>query len=230
MLVGAWLSAAAAPAAPPPAPAQSVVVSAASSHVDYRTDTATFKDIVVTQGGTRVTAERCQATGLGFNSSTWTFEGNVIISMQPQATLRSNRAIVEIRAGRVTGATVTGTPATFEAQRTGSQPAVNGQADNVVYDASEDTVRLSGEAWVSGGQNERMSGPLLIYRIRDDRLLGISPRGTQQVHITVVTPQTLQTSGQRAQHPRSRRRANSRSGDHHRNLPTSSSHSPDSGR
>lgn len=196
MLAGGWLSAAAAPAVPPPAPAQSVVVKAASSHVDYETNTATFKDIVVSQGGTRVTAEQCQATGLGFNSSTWTFEGNVVILVQPQSELTSQRAIVEIRNGRVTRATATGKPATFEAQRTGSRPAVHGEADNVVYDAEEDTVSLSGEAWVSGGEDERLSGPLLIYRVRDERLVAISPRGTQRVHIT-VTPQALRKRSSR---------------------------------
>jgi len=200
MLAGGWLSAAAAPAVPPPTPAQSVVVEAASSHVDYATDTATFEDIVVSQGGTRVTAERCQASGLGFSSSTWTFEGNVVILVQPQSELTSQRAIVEIRNGRVTRATATGKPATFEAQRTGSRPAMHGEADNVVYNADEDSLSLSGEAWVSGGQNERMSGPLLIYRIRDERLEAVSPRGTQLVHITVI-PQALRKRSSR-KHPK----------------------------
>jgi lipopolysaccharide transport protein LptA len=228
MLVGVWLSAVAlaaspasreSPAAAARAPAQPLVVDSAFSHVDYRTDTATFRDIAVSQGDTRVTAEQAQATGLGFDDSTWTFEGNVVISLQPQGRLRSERAIVEFRDNRVTRATGTGKPAVFEEQRTGTLPSVHGQADEIVYDAQQHTVRLSGEAWLSGRHNERISGPLLVYSIRDERLQAVSP-GSQGVHIT-VTPQAQ---------PPSRRRANGRSGDHHRSLPISSSHSPDARR
>lgn len=187
MLVEGSLSPAA-PAATPHAPAQTVVVAAAGSHVDYNTDTASFTDVVVSQGGTRISAERCQANGLGFSRSTWTFEGNVIVQVQPQAELRSQRATIEIRDDRVTRAMATGDPATFEAQRTGSRPPVRGQANNVVYDAREDTVRLSGEAWLSAGQDERITGPLLIYGIRNESLVAASPGGGQQVHITVPPP------------------------------------------
>jgi lipopolysaccharide transport protein LptA len=196
MLVGGWLSAVAPaaspssrepPAAAPRAPAQPLVVETAFSHVDYRTDTATFRSIAVSQGDTRVTAEQAQATGLGFNNSTWTFEGNVVIFVQPQGRLSSERAIVEFRDNRVTRVTVTGKPAVFDEQRTGSQPTVHGEADEIVYNAQADIVRLSGEAWLSGRHNERISGPLLIYSIRDERLEAVSP-GSHGVHIT-VTPQ-----------------------------------------
>lgn len=216
--IGGWLSAGAAVPTPPP---QSVVVHAASSHVDYRTDSASFRDVIVSQGGIRVTAERCQAAGLGFDSSTWTFEGNVIVFMQPQARLQAERARVAIRNGRVVQATVFGTPATFESQRRASRPVVHGQANNVVYDAGDETVRLSGGAWLAAGQDERITGPLLIYDTREERLVGLSPKGMRGVHITVTPP---------AQPPPRRRRAKGRSGDHHRSRPISSSHSPDSGR
>ena len=192
LAAGSAGAAAASPPTPPtpsapPAPAQSIVVEAASSHVDYATDTARFEHIVISQGGTRVTAEQGQATGLGLNNSTWTFEGNVTLSLPPQIRLHSDRATVEVRDDRVTRAIAMGTPVSFEAQRSGSRPAVDGEANEVVYEAQSDTVRLSGEAWLSGGQ-KRISGPVLTYDIRAERLSGVSPAGTRRVHIT-VTPQ-----------------------------------------
>src|SRR5215470_15102270 len=48
---------------------------AACSDVDYRTNTVVFKDVVISQGGTRVQAEHAHATGLNFVNSRWTFEG-----------------------------------------------------------------------------------------------------------------------------------------------------------
>jgi lipopolysaccharide transport protein LptA len=212
MLAGGWLTAA--------AQAQPLLVEAAFSHVDYSTDTATFIGIAVSQGDTRVTAGQAQATGLGFGNSTWKFEGNVIISVQPQGQLRSDQAVVEFRDNHVTRATATGKPALFEEQPTGSHPTVHGHADRIVYDAGEDTVHLSGDAWLSGRHNEQISGPLLVYSIRDERLEAISPGASPGVHFTSAP----------RQQPRSRRRANGRSGDHQRNLPRSSSHSPDAGR
>lgn len=198
MLVWSWLSGIApASAAPPPAAprtaAGSLVVETAFSHVDYKTDTATFKDIAVSQGDTRVTAEQARARGLSFRNSTWTFQGNVVISMRPQYTLRSDRASVEFHDNRVVRATATGKPAVFERQGAGKRPAVHGQAEEIVYEPREDTVRLSGQAWLSDGRDERISGPLLIYSIRDEKLEAVSPKGSQRVRITVA-PRALHIS------------------------------------
>ena len=193
-LVAGWMSAgvpAAWPATPARAaaaassPAPPLVVTTERSHVDYQTDTATFEHISVSQGDTRVTAERARASGLDFKNSTWVFEGNVQILVRPRGKLRSERATVQVRDSRVTEATVTGKPAAFEEQRTGSRSAVRGEADNIFYDAKADTVRLSGEAWLSTGQDERISGPLLTYDIRGERLEAVSPGGMNGVHITV---------------------------------------------
>ncbi|MGH8296049.1 MAG: lipopolysaccharide transport periplasmic protein LptA, partial [Steroidobacteraceae bacterium] len=198
MLLGGWLSAiapvaAAPPAAEPRTTSGSLVVETAFSHVDYKTDTATFKDVAVSQGDTQVTAEQARASGLSFRNSTWTFQGNVIIVVRPQYTLRCDRASVEFHDSRVRRATATGKPAVFERQRTGTRPAVHGQADKIVYDPKGDTVRLSGRASLSDGRDERISGPLLIYSIRDEKLEALSPTGSQRVRIT-VGPRALHLS------------------------------------
>src|SRR5262245_59427590 len=50
----------------------------ASSKVDYKGDTVIFQDVTITQGDTKVQADRAHATGLdNFDNSRWTFEGNV---------------------------------------------------------------------------------------------------------------------------------------------------------
>src|SRR2546427_590309 len=70
-------SAAAAPT-PPPAlqPGQQPInLDAASTEVDGRTNTLVFSDVVISQGATRVQADRAHATGLNFANSRWTFDG-----------------------------------------------------------------------------------------------------------------------------------------------------------
>lgn len=210
MLVGSWLAPAAWPATRAPAadalgtPAQPLVVQAVFSYVDYKTDTAVFKDVAISQGDTRVSARQAQAAGLGFGSSRWTFEGNVIILMRSRGRLSSQRAIVQFRNNRVTRATVTGSPAVFEGQRGGSRPAVQGHADRIVYDSKLDTVRLSGEAWLSGEHNERLSGPLLIYSIRNQSLEAVSSGSGRRVHITVIPQAPRESASRRRSTPPTR--------------------------
>lgn len=185
LMASASASAATAPGRPATksaAPRQPIIVTAAFSHVDYQSGTATFKDILLVQGETRLTAQRAQAAGLSFESSTWTFGGNVLI-VQPRGTLRSDQAVVEIRDNRITVATITGHPALFEQQRTHSRGEVHGHADTIVDNASEDTARLSGNAWLSDGSNE-ISAPVIVYNFRDETVQAVSP-GSRSVHITL---------------------------------------------
>jgi len=61
-----------------------------------------------------------------------------------------------------------------------------GHAGEIVYDLNDGTVRLSDDAWLTDGQNE-ISGPLLVYNIRAQRVQAAASPGTdQRVHITIA--------------------------------------------
>ena len=63
-----------------------------------------------------------------------------------------------------------------------------GHADEIIYDVNEGTVRLTDNAWLSDGTNE-ISGPLLVYNIRAQRVQAAAQSGTdQRVHI-IIQPQ-----------------------------------------
>jgi lipopolysaccharide transport protein LptA len=162
-----------------------ITVDAASSEVDYRTNTVVFSEVVISQGVTRIQADHAHASGLNFANSRWTFEGHVRIDAEPRGSLRSDQAVVEFRDNRIMRATANGKPAQFEQQRSDSQQMARGHADEIVYDVSEGTVRLSSDAWLSDGVNE-ISGPLLVYNIRAQRVQAAAQPGTdQRVHITI---------------------------------------------
>ena len=204
-----WAALAASPDAPaaPPAPAAAptaaakaaaplgsrqlpITVDAASSEVDYRTNTVVFSQVVISQGVTRIQADHAHASGLNFANSRWTFEGHVRIDAAPSGSLRSDQAVVEFRDNRIARATASGKPAEFEQQRSDSQQMAHGHADEIVYDVSDGTVRLSSDAWLSDGVNE-ISGPLLVYNIRAQRVQAAAQPGTdQRVHIT-IQPQSV---------------------------------------
>src|ERR1700730_17273061 len=188
LLLAAELRGAAAPA-PPLAlrPGQQpITVDAASSDMDYRTNTLVFSDVVISQGATRVQADHAHATGLNFANSRWTFEGKVRIDAEQHGNLRSDQATVEFKDNRIARATITGKPAEFEQKRTDSDQMARGHAGEIIYDLNDGTVRLTDEAWLTDGQNE-ISGPLLVYNIRAQRVQAAAAPGTdQRVHITIT--------------------------------------------
>jgi lipopolysaccharide transport protein LptA len=166
---------------------QPITVDAASSEVDYRTNTVVFSQVVISQGSNRIQADRAHATGLNFANSRWTFEGHVRIDAEPRGNLRADEAVVEFRDNRIARATVTGKPAQFEQIRSGSDQVTHGHADQIVYDVSEGTVRLADDAWLSDGKNE-ITGPLLVYDIRGQTMQAASAPGGQRVHIVIAPP------------------------------------------
>jgi len=190
LLLAAGLAGSAA-AAPTPPPAlqpgqQPINLDAASTEVDGRTNTLVFSDVVISQGATRVQADRAHATGLNFANSRWTFDGKVRIEAEQHGNLRSDQAMVEFRDNHIARATVTGTPAEFEQRRTDSEQMARGHAGEIVYDLNDGTVRLTNEAWLTDGQTE-ISGPLLVYNIREQRVQAAASPGTdQRVHITIA--------------------------------------------
>lgn len=169
---------------------QKIHVDCASGKVDYKSHVMICRNIVISQGSTRVRADHARGTGgLNFQDSRWTFAGNVQIDAPPRGSLRSDQATVEFRDNRIAGATITGSPAQFEQQRADDLGTEKGHADQIVYDVDQGTVLLTKDAWISDGHNE-MSAPSIAYSIREQKVLASSAGASQGVHIT-ITPQAV---------------------------------------
>ena len=168
-------------------PQQKINVDAASQELDYKTNTVVFRQIVVSQGATRVRADHARATGLNFENSRWTFQGNVQIDAPPRGNLHSEQATVDFRDNRIAGVTITGKPAQFEQQREDDLGMEKGHADQIVYDVNQGTVLLTKDAWISDGRNE-MSAPSISYSIREQKVLATSSGANQGVHIVITPP------------------------------------------
>jgi len=181
-----------------------VSVDAASSEVDYKTNTVVFTKVTISQGDMRVQADHAHATGLNFANSRWDFEGNVRIDAEQRGSLRSDQAIVEFKDNHIARATITGKPAEFEQKRQNSPQMAHGHADEILYDVNDGTVRLTSDAWLSDGQNE-ISGPLLVYNIREQQIQAAaapdaSADTDQRVHISIA-PHPLTTGKSEAAKP-----------------------------
>ena len=141
---------------------------AASSDFDYRNNTLVFRRVKITQGELQVEAEEANATGLEFVNSQWTLRGNVRITM-PDGKLASDTATVSFRDNRIARAEIRGQPASFEQRLKDTNQLARGHADSIEYDVGKSTVQLSGDAWLSDGQNE-IRGRKLIYDIALQRV------------------------------------------------------------
>jgi lipopolysaccharide transport protein LptA len=186
LVVGSALIAGAAMAQHPTTSREPIFIHSVSSNINDETNTADFTNIIVSQGDTRLTAERASATGLGFTDSRWTFAGSVVITLEPRGSLWADQAILEFRDGELAQVTAIGSPAHFEHTSTDSREAGHGRADEVTYDAKKEIVRLSGHAELFDGRGAQISAPVFVYDVRDDRLQGDSQSDRRVVHITIM--------------------------------------------
>ena len=169
-----------------PAPskaARKLPIDIVSSKIDYKEDAVDFQNVVITQGDTRVQADRAHATALDTDNSRWRFEGNVRINGEQHGSLKSDVAVVEFRNKYISKATVTGNPAEFEQKRTDTDEVARGRAKEIVYDVTDGTVRLSNDAWIWDGHNQ-LSAEELVYNIREQHVQAAAQPGNQ-VHLTI---------------------------------------------
>ncbi len=122
----------------------------------------------ITQGGLEVTAQQASATGLEFNNSEWRLQGDVKITV-PGGKLQSSEARVMFKNNAIASASIKGTPAQFEQQLKERNQVARGRAAAINYDVKAATVRLTGDAWLTDGNNE-IRGNTLVYDIGRERV------------------------------------------------------------
>ncbi len=175
----------AARAAPQPGAQATYTFDAASSEIDYKAHTGSFKQITIAQGRITVTADQARASGLGQPNGQWTLQGNVHIHAPPHGSLTSDQAVVEVAGNRIHQVTVTGNPAQFTQQGMVAGRIAQGHADQIVYDVRAGTVQLNHDAWLSDGHNA-FSAPKLVYNIVKDRIEATSGGDGERVHVTIA--------------------------------------------
>jgi len=168
-----------------------ITLDAASSEVDYRSNTLLFRDVVITQGNVRVSAQRARATGLDFNDSTWTFSGVVRLNVDG-GELRSDEATVVFERNRIVRATIRGKQAEFE-QTLRDGGKARGRAGSITYEMTAATVTLREEAWLSDNGRSEIRGDPLIYNVREQRVQAGKPAGSSERVRIVIRPQATVT-------------------------------------
>ena len=157
-------------AAQTPRENQKIVMDAVPVNINYRENTAVFRDVVITQGDMRIEAALANVKGgLDFENGEWTISGNVRITAEG-GNLRSDKATVQFRNNLISQATITGAPAEFEQLRKDGTTS-RGRANTINYETASGTVSFRDNAWLSDGCNE-ITGKQLVYNIKQQSVQG----------------------------------------------------------
>jgi lipopolysaccharide transport protein LptA len=155
-------------AAQAPRENQPIVLNAVPLVIDYRLNTASFRDVVITQGDTRIEAAMAEVKGgLDFEKGEWTVSGNVRIKSEG-GSLTSDKAVVSFDNNLISRAIITGSPAQFEQLRQDGTTA-HGRANTINYEPASGIVSLREDAWLSLGCYE-VKADQVRYNIKLQRV------------------------------------------------------------
>ena len=155
-------------------------------------------NVRITQGPMSMEAEQATVNGLQTEHSRWQFERNVHIRTA-EADLKSNTADAVFAAGRISEATVRGSPATFEQlNAAAADKNVRGRARVIEYDFTKGTVKMTQDVWFSYGGNE-FRGDTVLYNLNDERVT-VNPGGSSKnsggrVNITIKPGSPIKLPG-----------------------------------
>jgi lipopolysaccharide transport protein LptA len=150
-------------------PAEKIVVDAVPVTIDTKNNTATLRDVVITQGATRIQAKEAHVRGgMDFENGEWTISGDVRIKAEG-GSLRSDKAVVAFRDNLISRATITGAPAEFEQLRTDGTTS-RGRANTIDYETGSGTVTFREKVWLSLDGCNEVTGQQLAYNIKTQSL------------------------------------------------------------
>jgi lipopolysaccharide export system protein LptA len=170
-------------AQPPPG---SIDLEADYYEIDRKNNYLIFHNVEIRQGEMAISADEAQGTNLEFADAEWVFTGNVHIE-SVGAKLGAERATLNFASYRVRRATLEGAPVAFEQARPGAAAPTQRHASRVEYDFDKQVLQLSGDAWLSEGQNE-ITGDSITYEIGAQRVVAGADEPGDRVRITIVPP------------------------------------------
>ena len=158
-------------AAQSPRSTEKIVMDAVPVEVNYRDNTAVFRDVVITQGDIRIEASEANVKGgLDFENGEWTISGNVRIRAEG-GNLKADKAVVWFRNNLISRATITGAPAEFEQKREDGNLA-RGRANTMDYETSTGTVSFRENAWLTPDGCNEITGNQMVYNIKTQTMQG----------------------------------------------------------
>lgn len=168
-----------------------ISLDADSTDYDGKSSMLMFRGLKLTQGNISVEADEGRASMLDFEDSVWQFTGNVIIETE-NGHIECDAADLKFSGHQLRRATITGSPASFETRRPGTDDVTHAEASRLNYDFLAGSIEFSGNAIITEGGN-KISSESLVYNIAEQRINAQSGNdGERRVKIT-YTPKEGET-------------------------------------
>ena len=166
-----------------------ISLDADSTSYDGKSSMLLFRGLRLTQGNIGIEADEGRATNLDFADSVWRFAGNVVIDVE-NGHIECDAADLQFNDHLLKFATISGSPATFELVRPGSDDTTYAEAGKLRYDLHAGTVEFSENATITEGGN-RIASDYLVYDIAARRINAQgAPDGNGKVKITYTPADT----------------------------------------
>jgi lipopolysaccharide export system protein LptA len=174
-----------------------ISLDADSTDYDGKSSMLMFRGLRLTQGSIGIEADEGRASKLDFEDSVWHFVGNVVIDTE-NGHIESTTADLQFAGHQLRLAIISGSPASFEMKRPGSDKVTYAEAGRLEYDFDAGVVEFSEQATITEGGNQ-ISSNFLVYNIKEQRINAQSGgNGDPKVRIT-YTPATTVAPGEEDQ-------------------------------
>jgi lipopolysaccharide export system protein LptA len=153
---------------------------------NFRENTTELRNVVITACDARIEAGLARASSFDFEDASWTFDGDVRISMKGESpgSLRSDKAVVNFRDNRIQRVTIDGSPAEFEQKRKDAT-TMRGRARQMIYQLDSGTVSLIDDASLSDDAGTNVKASQLTYDIRTQNVMASGQRAGERVKLTI---------------------------------------------
>jgi lipopolysaccharide transport protein LptA len=169
-----------------------ISLDADSTAYDGNSSMLVFEGLRLTQGSIGVEADEGRASKLDFQDSIWRFEGNVVIDVE-NGHIECDAADLRFANHELRFATITGSPATFEVRRPGSEETTYAEAGLLEYNLETGVIEFSRNAVFTEGGNQ-IASSFIAYNISERRINAQSSgEGDDKVKITFTPQATEQT-------------------------------------
>jgi len=155
---------------------------------DGKTSTYIYTGVQFSQGDISIRSDEGRATISEADLGAWSFEGNVVIDVSG-GRIECQSAELFFAGTALAKAIVTGSPATFLMQRSGSDDATHAEAGKLLYDVQKGVIEFSEQATITESGNQ-ISSNYLVYNIIERRINADSS-GTEDDRVRITyTPVT----------------------------------------
>lgn len=144
-----------------------------SADLDLKTNRSTSFNVTMTQGGWTLSADEATLEWQDDTNGEWQLKGRVRL-LGPGSEIDADAAKVSVASNRIQSVNLIGGPATFSHYIEQQGKVAEGRAHSIQYDLGDNSVSLTGTAFITMGQYE-LTNATIIYNLNQQKVVASNP-------------------------------------------------------